>query len=261
MQLHRAGMAPADLQRVRDAYLLAMQLYSGLYTGSGKTTLAHEVGTASLVHRHGGSADLITAGMLHGAYVVGDWGHYRFRLTTAKRVLLRGVIGERAETYVYEYIRQPWSSEAIAGLAARADALHPLERDVIFLHLADELDRLLDFGAILCFRRAEAMQAWMRAQRNHLCRLAEAVAGSRFAAELGEAIDATLAAELPPELMGLRFPGDRDFRIIPPSYRKRLGVRLYQRVAGYARRVERGVRRWMMAATATPEGGSGGRRP
>jgi hypothetical protein len=31
------------------SYLLAMQLYSGLFTGSGKTTLAHEVGTASCI--------------------------------------------------------------------------------------------------------------------------------------------------------------------------------------------------------------------
>src|SRR5262249_38521514 len=63
----------------------AMQLCTGLYTGSGKPTLAHEVGTASLALRHGGSFELVAAGLLHGAYIVGDFGHSRLRVTAAKR--------------------------------------------------------------------------------------------------------------------------------------------------------------------------------
>jgi (p)ppGpp synthase/HD superfamily hydrolase len=111
LQLHHAGCSGAELRRVRDAFLLAMQLYSGLFTGSGKTTLAHEIGTASLAHRYGGSFDLILAGLLHGAYLVGDWGHYRRRITGKKREALRSVIGERAETYVHEFTQPRWSAE------------------------------------------------------------------------------------------------------------------------------------------------------
>src|ERR1700752_4513223 len=92
VQLHEAGASGAEMARVRDAYLLAMQLYSGLFSGSGKTTLAHEIGCGSLAHRFGGTIDQVVAGMIHGAYIVGDWGKYRTRKTGRKRVELRAGI-------------------------------------------------------------------------------------------------------------------------------------------------------------------------
>lgn len=242
LQLHQAGCSAAELRLLRDAYLLAMQLYSGLFTGSGKTTLAHETGTASLAHRYGGSFDLIVAGMLHGAYLVGDWGHYRVRITRKKRDALRSVIGQRAETYVHEFARWAWNADTIASLASRVDALGELERDMSFLRLVEELERLLDYGALLCFRDAEAMKAWMRGRRDDMCRLAEGLGHPSLSADLAQAIDVTLAAELPAEIIGLEFPGDASLsRIIPKSYRKRYRLRVYQTFAGHARRVERAV--------------------
>lgn len=261
LQIHRRGASSAELCRVRDAYLLAMQLYSGLFTGSGKTTLAHEVGTASLAHRHGGSFDQIVAGLLHGAYLVGDWGHYRVRVTPKKRAALRSVIGQRAETYVHEYGRVAWKAETIANLATRVDDLTELERDVSFLLLVEELDRLLDYGAILCFRDAEAMKASMRGRREHLCRLAEGLGHRALSAELAEAVDATLAAELPAEIIGLKFPGDASFRVTPRSFGKRLRLRVYQALAGQARRVERELRRAMTPPVAAAGGVRTLRRP
>ena len=261
LQLHRGGSSAAELRRVRDAYLLAMQLYSGLFTGSGKTTLAHEIGTASLAHRHGGSFDQIVAGLLHGAYLVGDWGRYRIRITRKKRAALRSVVGLRVETYVHEYARVAWKAETISSFATRADDLSELERDVSFLLLVEELDRLLDYGAILCFRDAAAMKTSMRGRRDHMCRLAERLGHPALGAELAEAIDATLAAELPAEIMGLKFPGDASFRMIPRSYRKRLSLRVYQAFAGRARRVERELRRRMTPAAAAAGSVQGLRRP
>lgn len=260
LQLHRAGFSAAELRRLRDAYLLAMQLYSGLFTGSGKTTLAHEIGTASLAHRHGGSFDLVVGGLLHGAYLVGDWGHYRIRITRKKRQALGSVIGQRAEGYVHAFTRLAWNAETIASLAARVDHLSELERNGCFLRLVDELDRLLDYGAILFFREADALKAWMRGRRDHMCRLAEGLGRSALSAELAEAIDVTLAAQLPEEIIGLTFPGDASFRMIPRSYRKRLNLRVYQAVAGQARRVERMLRRRMLPTAAAPEPVRG-RRP
>ena len=254
LQLHHGGASAAELRRLRDAYLLAMQLYSGLFTGSGKTTLAHEIGTASLAHRHGGSFDLIVAGLLHGAYLVGDWGHFRIRITGKKRAALRSVIGQRAEATVHAFTRLAWNAETIASLATRVDNLSALERDVSFLRLVEELDRLLDYGAVLCFREAEAMRAWMRGRRDQMCRLAEALGHPALSIELARAVDVTLATELPVEIMGLTFPGDPSFRMIPKSYRKRLSLRVYQAIAGRARRVERELRHRMNPAA--PAAGS-----
>ena len=261
VQVHQAGAAAAELALLRDAYLLGMQLYSGLFSGSGKTTLAHELGTASLAHRHGAGFDMIVAGMLHGAYIVGDWGHYRIRITGKKRAQLRSVIGASAEAYVYEYTQLARDTESIARLASRVGDLSARERDVIFLRLVEELDRLLDYGAILCFRQAEAMKAWLREQRDHLCRLAEQLGHPVLSSELAQAIDMTLAAELPAEFLGLAFPGDASFRVVPRSYRRRRNLRAYQRLAGYARRIERELRRRMSMAPPAPAHVADLRRP
>src|SRR5262245_28396708 len=93
VQMMERGCTPAELRLVRDAYLLAMQLYSGMYTGSGKPTLDHEVGTASLALRHGAPCELAAAGLLHGAFIVGDWGRYRDRIDPRDRGEVRRAVG------------------------------------------------------------------------------------------------------------------------------------------------------------------------
>jgi (p)ppGpp synthase/HD superfamily hydrolase len=261
VQLHEAGASAADLARVRDAYLLAMQLYSGLFSGSGKTTLAHEIGCGSLTHRFGGPIDLVVAGMIHGAYIVGDWGHYRLRIIGRKRDELRAVIGDNAEAYVYEYTQMRWDAETIPRMARHVGALTARERDVTFLRLVEELDRLLDYGAILCFRRAEPMKAWLRGQRDHMCRLADQLGHHALSAELAREVERTLAEKLPAEIMNLTFPGDATFRVVPRSYRSRLNLRAYQRLAGYARRIQRELRRRMSMAAPTPAHAADLRRP
>jgi hypothetical protein len=261
LQLHRAGASATELRLVRDAYLLAMELYSGLYTGCGKPTLAHEVGTASLAHRYGASIDQVVAALLHGAYLVGDWGHYRTRLTARKRHALRSIIGERAEALVYAYTQHAWEAGTIARLAMRIDSLSEIERDVGLLRLVEELDRFLDYGAILCFRDAAAVKASLPMRRDAMRRLADGLGHPELSAALVDAIDRTLAAEFPPEIMGLRFPGDASFRLVPPSYRKRLDLRAYRAVAGYARRIERELRRHLRPGAAAAEGVPILRRP
>src|SRR5262245_38901349 len=122
------GSSPDALRLVRDAYLLAMQLYSGMYTGSGKTTLAHEVGTASLALRHGAPAELVAAGLLQGAYVVGDWGRYRRGIDPRDRDEVRRAAGARAEACVFALASLDWTPASISGFAERGDALDATER-------------------------------------------------------------------------------------------------------------------------------------
>jgi (p)ppGpp synthase/HD superfamily hydrolase len=261
LQLYQAGASAAELRRLSEAYLLAMQLYSGLFTGSGKTTLAHETGTASLAHRHGASFDLTLAGLLHGAYRVGDWGHYRDRITPRKRAALRAVVGPRAETYIYEFTRRPWDGASIAQLAAGAAEFDALGRDVVFLQLVEELERLSDYNALVGFRQPEAMKAWLRARREDLCRLADGLGHQALRAELDAAIERTLSAELPPEIVGLSFPGDASFRVVPNSCRKRLGPRCYQAIAAGVRRAQHELRGWLAPSRSPTTTARALRRP
>lgn len=243
LQIIERGCSPAELCLVRDAYGLAMQLYTGIFTGSGKPTLAHDVGTASLAHRHGGSFDLIAAGMLHSAYSSGNWGHYRKGVTGEMRKTLQEVIGLQAESYVYGLTMLPWDRRSIAALAERPEPFSQFERNVVFVRLVEELDRLLEYGAILCFRKVDKVKAMWREQRPHFSRLAQRIGHPQLAADLERAIDLTLTTELPAELLGLEFPGDSAPLVIPRSCQKRPLLNLSQTLSRAATRVSDGVRR------------------
>jgi len=244
LQMQELGCSADDLRKVRDTYLLAMQLFAGGFTGSGKTALAHCVGTASLALRHGASVEMACAGMLHGAYIGADWGHYRARVTEKKREAVRRVIGARAEEWVLGLKLLRWDSKSIAALAEREAELTELERNVLFLRLVDDLDRLLEYGAIVFFRNVEKIKADLREQREHLCRLARRLGKEQLAAELAQAIDLTLASRLPAELLDLDFPSDTAPNVIPASCRRRPLLRLYRALAPAAVRARR---RWRSA--------------
>src|SRR5262245_66069795 len=98
-----------------------------MYTGAGKTTLAHEVGTASLALRHQAPAELVAAGLLHGAYTVGDWGRYRSGIHPQDRDEVRRAAGARAEACVYALATLDWTPASIAAFAERGDALGETE--------------------------------------------------------------------------------------------------------------------------------------
>jgi uncharacterized protein DUF6817 len=253
LQLHQHGCSSAELRLVRDAYALAMQLCTGLYTGSGKPTLAHEVGTASLALRHGGSLELVAAGLLHGAYIVGDFGHCRLQVTAAKRKTVRDVIGERAEALVYELKHLPWDAQRIAAFADGASRLSELERDVLRLKLLEELDHLLDYGAVLCFRNVPAAKARLDLAREPMCRLAMELGHPALSAEIDEAIHLTLTTELPAELLGLAFPSDSEPLVMPLSCSRRLLWRLSRFASRGKALVLRGAGLWPTPATGIDE--------
>src|SRR5688572_20530292 len=64
-QLRGDGYSKADLGLVRDAYELAMLLFSGRFQPSGKSFIAHVVGTASILAWHRLPAPVVAAGLLH----------------------------------------------------------------------------------------------------------------------------------------------------------------------------------------------------
>jgi hypothetical protein len=112
LQMWEGGRSPEDLRRIRDAYILAVRLYPGMFTGSGKTTLAHEDGTGSLAYRHGAQIHVVAACVLHGAYIDGDWVRYRTGVTEEDRREVRRAIGEPAQLFVHGVSGLPWITAA-----------------------------------------------------------------------------------------------------------------------------------------------------
>ena len=137
-QLIDAGYAAQDVAAIRDAYVLAARLFSSLYRASGKTFVAHAVGTASALAEARAPAAVVVAGLLHAAYTHGDFGTLRRRIDARKRGRLSATIGARAESLVHAYATQPWD-EAVVRDALERPGLDP-RRDVLLMRLANELD-------------------------------------------------------------------------------------------------------------------------
>lgn len=229
-QAQQSGFSEDQLRRLRNAYLFAMRLYASRYTGGGKPTIVHEIGTASLALRYGCSFDTVLASLVHGAYWVGDWGRYRRGATRATRAQLREVVGDRPERIVYGFYRLPWSTADVAALAQSSVPFEGDRREAIVVKLLDLLELVHDLGALLFFRDVDRARAEMSARRADIHRVAEIIGPPQLAVDLDAAFERALSADLPPLLVGLG-PTNAGLEFLPPSCRTRLGLRLYWGVA------------------------------
>ncbi len=98
---------------------------------SGKTCLAHLVGTASVLARLRLERDVVAAGLLHAADTHGDFGDGRRGMSDAKRSTLRAAVGERVEGYIARYTTLDWSAQSVPGMPATLDTLDHTDRQVI----------------------------------------------------------------------------------------------------------------------------------
>lgn len=211
-QLRRAGYSNDQLALVRGGYDLAMQLFSASFRGSGKPLLAHLVGTASILASIGQSAEIVAAGLLHAAYALGDFGDGRFGMTDAKRARVRQAVGPKVEDLVARYTAFDWNKNTIPSIRQRVVALGPIERDVLVIRLANELEDHLDYGVLYC-GNGEKRREYIRSPLNQSVDMARTLGLTELAAELDRAFRDTLATELP---AALRNPHDYTF-VQPPA--------------------------------------------
>src|SRR5262245_36892149 len=102
-QLEKDGYSATELALICDAYALAMRLYSGYFLASGRTEIAHNVGTASILGVLKAPAPVVAAGLIHNAYDNGDFGSHRYGVTAAKRKVIIHILGEDVERYVQKF--------------------------------------------------------------------------------------------------------------------------------------------------------------
>jgi (p)ppGpp synthase/HD superfamily hydrolase len=145
-QLAALGWDDVDLVLVRDAYLLATELFSGRLRPSGKTFLSHLVGTASVVAAVGERPSMVAAGLLHAAYASGEFGDGSRGLGRRKQRGVIEAVGVEVEQLVAAYTQFNWTAAAVRGLAARATSFDVEERELVVLRLANEVDDWADAG-------------------------------------------------------------------------------------------------------------------
>ena len=225
-QLHRESYSSADLSLMRDAYELAVRLFTGLYRPSGKTFIAHAVGTASIFSSLRMSVNLIAAALVHAAYEHGDFGEGTKGITASKREQVRRAVGKEAEEYVAKYTALRWNSKTIPTVYNSVHSLEPIDRDVLLIRLANELDDLWDLGIFYCLK-AELKRQHHIQFGPMLVEMAEKLGFPALAAELTRVLQETASAKIFSELRS-RKPG---VILIPPrSYCHRPGIALRQRL-------------------------------
>ena len=205
---------------VRSGYDLAVRLFSASFRGSGKPLLAHLVGTASILDRVAQSPAIVTAGLLHAAYALGDFGDGRFGITPVKRERVRAAVGPEIEHLVERYTNFDWNKNTIPAIRQRVDSLDQLARDVLVIRLANELEDHLDYGVLYC-GNGEQRREYIRSPLNQSVDMARSLGLTTLAAELDRAFAATLAEEVPE---GLRNPHDYTYVQPPASHSPRVSV-------------------------------------
>lgn len=239
-QMRESGCEADDLRLVRSGYDLAMRLFTASFRGSGKPLLAHLVGTASILAAIRQPTRIVTAGLLHAAYALGDFGDGRLGMTGVKRARVRDAVGDAVEDLIARYTEFDWNRRTIPNILARVEALTAVEREVLTIRLANELEDHLDYGVLYC-GNGEARREYIRSPLNQSVDMARRLGLDELAQELDRAFRETLAAELPPVL---RNPHDYTFVQPLASYSPRLTVaaRRYLDTSPRLARAVRGVR-------------------
>jgi (p)ppGpp synthase/HD superfamily hydrolase len=223
-QLRRDGYSDGDLNLVCNAYELAMVLFTGRFQPSGKSFIAHGVGTASILGFLRLPAAVVAAGLLHNVYEHGDFGDGHKSISRSKRLKITRVLGREVEECVARFpgLSWQWSTNLLAR--ENPPELPSIDRAVLALVLADHLEHLLDLD-LLYYSHA--------AQGSYLneCKIAVDVANRlslcRLATEMREAIRNAEFAGLPVKVPEHR---SRSFVVAPRSYCRHFSLVLRQGV-------------------------------
>jgi len=219
-QLADLAYPERDLAMVARCYELSMTLFPGTYRASGKPFLAHLVGTAGIVAALRARAPVVAAGLLHATYTHGEFGNGWLGVSDAKRTRVRAAVGPEIEDLVARYTAFRWARATIPAIGAQLDAMTALERDVLLIRLANELEDHLDLG-ILYSGDAPRRLRFMREDLPAAVEMARRLGRPGLAESLAAAFDQIEHAAISP---ALRRREVESFRLPFASHRPRLRV-------------------------------------
>ncbi|WP_146572094.1 DUF6817 domain-containing protein [Botrimarina hoheduenensis] len=199
----QSGASAEEMARLRATYDLARQLFVGAYRPSHKPFLCHLVGTASALSSWGESPALIAAGLLHSAYLYGDFGDGARGATDERRRLLIAEAGAEAEAIVLRYTQSRHATKELADE----------DREYAVLRLADSRDELADAGPRYALGKPTDVGSDQVAERERILAAADRLVGP---AAVSDFVDAyrCLDTLLVPVCLETN---DRSFHKVPPS--------------------------------------------
>jgi len=145
-QMLALSYSEADVDRVRQAYELLMQLFGSQYRPNGKPFVNHLIGTASILLTLGVKLTVVNAGLLHAAYSHGHFRHLVPYIPRLKRQRLRRVLGEEVESLIRAYQDLKWTPKTLIALTEQAHSMNSDTKNCVLIRLANELEDHLDAG-------------------------------------------------------------------------------------------------------------------
>jgi len=148
LQLYRTltncGYDETSLAHVRAAYDLARQLFAGRYRPSHKTFDAHLIGAAGALALWRQPEPVVIAGLLHSAYLYGNFGDGARGITPQRQQAIRQVVGDDAEGIIAAYTTRRWP-ESLSELKRQFEAKE-VSKGLVAVKLADVCDESVDGG-------------------------------------------------------------------------------------------------------------------
>jgi (p)ppGpp synthase/HD superfamily hydrolase len=213
-------------------------LFAGQFRGSGKTFIAHLVGTAGILVSLRVPVVLVVAGLLHAVYENGDFGDGNKKVSDSKRQRVGKVVGKQAEDYIARYAAQPqyWNPKTIGTVYENLKKLNSIERDVLLMRLANELENEIDLGQL--YRSQELRK---RRQEHESCRatmlkIAEELGYPNLASEFARVFEeiSRVEAEIPREIC---YTKEHKLKLAPLSYGQRFSILFRHRLISLLRRL------------------------
>ena len=218
-QMRRDGYQADEVGLLIRSYDLAMRLFTGRYRASGKTFLAHLVGTASILADLRMPAALLAAALIHATYESGDFADGAQGISNPRRDLIRSEIGDEIENYVEKYTSLRWNEQVMREMHGKLDTLSLLERDVLLIRLANELEDYLDLGILYCGAEKYRRTNYLNDNGRILMDMAKKLGFPSLAADMAAVFKDVGEARI---LSDLHMTGSRDasFLVAPQSYQR-----------------------------------------
>ena len=218
-QLRSEGYSEEERAFISDTYEFGIRIFTGLYLASGKPFIDHLVGTASILASLHAPVEVLAASLIHAAYLHGDFGSARKGVSKVKREQVRQVVGAQIEEYILRYDRLPLGLQRLAALQDHLDDFDAIDRAVLMIRLANELEHHLDLGALYFpgEKQQRGHQRYMAVYGALLVSTAERLRFLSLAAEMRMAFGKVAAVE-PPLEPCVRSKDTDAHLIVPASY-------------------------------------------
>jgi (p)ppGpp synthase/HD superfamily hydrolase len=232
-QMRMRRYSPAALVMVAEAYRTATKLFANRFRQCGRPFVSHLVGTSAVLVWLEAPISMVVAALLHAAYQEGDFANSLEGMTPRKREELRAAIGTEAEELVAAYTVASRDLTGIMASYARFHQMSAVERDILLIQLANELDDYRELGSNYAANADERIAA-VRQCGPQQVEMAEWLGYPELAQALRETYAESIAAFVPKPL---RSEFKYGYEIVPDSCRvrynilaRRLGVKIRNRL-------------------------------